>query len=366
MNIGLSRVFRRGQDPDVEGVNSRTIVGPDGLLSGVGARGFDAKALFEAQYETIRQGLNAHQEQGVLIMAFDEQGNALAQGWLRASLDKTRAAIVGRHTACGVAVPGADRNISLRHLAVLVRAQSHSECRIRVIDLHTSRGFTDEDGQVLSAAMAEGPLFLGLDGLRLVFLMTGEEAPETAEGAYAAIPSRVLIEERKGTIGVPRARLQPALSGPITGAVGPFRRGTSAGQSPSGASAGQSPSGTSAGQSPLGTSVGQSPSGTSAVEDAEQTLVRSTDGPVAAVADLCGADELAEGTLVIRGPQRTVRRDVGPQALARGILVGRYERCAVGLDAGRLSRVHFLIVRDGDDLVGIDNREYERELARRT
>ena len=83
-------------------------------------------------------------------------------------------------------------------------------------------------------------------------------------------------------------------------------------------------------------------------------MVRSTDGPVAAVADLCGPDEVSEGVLVIRGPRRTVRRSVGPKALERGILVGRYERCAVGLDTGRLSRVHFLIVRDGDEIIGID------------
>ncbi len=304
MTTGLSRVFRRGLRARQERLNSRTLAGGDRLLvPPTGPRGFDAESLFYSQYETIRAGLNAHQEQGVLIFAFNAQGVALAQGWLRATLDKTRAAIVGRHTACGLAVPTADRNVSLRHLAVLVRACSHSEAQIRVLDLHTPRGFTDEEGEVLSAATAEGPLFLGLDGLRLAFLVTGEAAPADARAAYSAIPARVLIEERKGTFGVHPRRQHFDLA---------------------------------------------------PVSEIEQTLVRSTEGPVAAVADLCAPDEKAQGELVIRGSQRAVRRAVGGSALDRGILVGRYERCAVGLDAGRLSRVHFLILRDGDRIIGID------------
>ena len=101
MNIGLSRVFRRGPaEPEHGGLNSRTVAGSDRLLAPEsGVRGFDAQALFYEQYETLRMGLDAHREQGVLIVAFDSKGTALSQGWLRASLDKTRAAIVGRHTA---------------------------------------------------------------------------------------------------------------------------------------------------------------------------------------------------------------------------------------------------------------------------
>ena len=301
MSLGLSRVFRRGPRTPQANINTRTVAGLDGLLAKQEDRSFDAKKLFVEHYDVLRRGLEAHQEQGVLVVGFDESGTALAQGWLRASLDKTRAAIVGRHTACGLAMPTADRNVSLRHLAVLVRACSHTEVRIRILDLHTSRGFTDETGQVLSAAMAEGPLFIGLDGLRLVFLHTGEAPPDDAEAAYASIPERVLLEERRGTMGIAPRR-------------------------------------------PVSIPVMASP---------EQTVVRSSDGPVAAVADLCGDDEPPAGMLVIRGP-RTTRRPVGATALHRGVLVGRYDRCAVGFDAERLSRVHFLIVRDGKEVIGID------------
>ena len=302
VNFGLSRVFRRGPDQKGEGVNTRTLVHSDRLLTDDVDRGFDAKTLFFDRYETIRRALDAHRTQGVLILAFDRKGRALAQGWLKASLDKTRNAIIGRHTACGVALPSADRKVSLRHLAVLVRACSHSEATVRIVDLHTARGFTDESGQVLSAAVAEGPLFIGLDGVHLALLMTGEPPPDDPEEAYAAIPPRVLIEERRGTVGVDGQRKVefPTIAG------------------------------------------------------AEQTLVRSTEGPVAAVADLCRPDEAPVGTLVIRGAKNTIRRTVGADALARGILVGRYERCSVGMDTGRLSRVHFLLTQDEQDVIGVD------------
>ena len=327
MIFDASRVFRRGPEAD-QAANNRTLVGRDRLLSGAPHENFDAEALFVSQYETLRQGLNAHQQQGVLMVAFDRNGNALTQGWLRASLDKSRVAVVGRHTACGLAMPSADRNVSLRHLVVLVRASSHTESTIRIIDLHTTRGFTDETGQVLSAATAEGPMFVGLDGVRLVFLMTGEPAPEKAEDAYRAIPQRVLVEERKGTVGASPAR-------------SPRRKDDLSEEEGEGPSLSHTDGGTER-TSPVQVTRG------------EQTLVRSVDGPVAAVAELCADDEAPEGHMIIRGPTRTIRRAVGAKALERGILVGRYDRCAVGLDAGRLSRVHFLITRDREDVLGID------------
>ncbi|MEL7370297.1 MAG: FHA domain-containing protein [Myxococcota bacterium] len=302
MSLGASRVFRRGPQSSTSPRNDATIVGTDGLLATDTERGFDAESLFKHGYEVLQAVMKAHAELGVLIVAFDPKGRPMAQGWLRASLDKTRAAIVGRHSACDLALSSAERDVSLRHLMVIVRATSHSEVRIRILDLHTARGFTDEHGEVLSAAVADGPLFIGLDGVRLVALVTGEPLLSQAEHAYAAIPPRVLFEEHKGT-------------------VGQIRR-------PGGAQ-------------PSFESLGQ-------------TIIRSIDGPVAAASELRGEDEMQEGTLIIRGARTMLRRAVGPRALARGILVGRYDRCAVGIDTRRLSRVHFLIVRDGDDIVGID------------
>lgn len=57
--------------------------------------------------------------------------------------------------------------------------------------------------------------------------------------------------------------------------------------------------------------------------------------------------------LVLRG-QSTLRRPVGPGALDRGILIGRDDRCAVGIEAGRLFRVHFLLIRAQGEIIGVD------------
>jgi hypothetical protein len=38
----------------------------------------------------------------------------------------------------------------------------------------------------------------------------------------------------------------------------------------------------------------------------------------------------------------------------RGVLIGRYERCAFGAEDERLSRVHLLIVRDGGEIWAVD------------
>ena len=67
----------------------------------------DAREQFLKRYRVIRKALKHHRQQGVLILAFDEQATAVGQAWLKASLDKTRAVVVGRHSMCGLAVsPG--------------------------------------------------------------------------------------------------------------------------------------------------------------------------------------------------------------------------------------------------------------------
>jgi len=43
------------------------------------------------------------------------------------------------------------------------------------------------------------------------------------------------------------------------------------------------------------------------------------------------------------------------ESLDRGVLLGRYERCAIpALELGRVSRVHLLLVRVGEEVLAID------------
>ena len=70
--------------------------------------------------------------------------------------------------------------------------------------------------------------------------------------------------------------------------------------------------------------------------------------------------------MVVRTDTGVLRRPVGRSALERGVLVGRYSRCDVGVRAqedSRLSRVHLLIVRDGDEVFWGDLPEIWEKVA---
>jgi hypothetical protein len=62
------------------------------------------------------------------------------------------------------------------------------------------------------------------------------------------------------------------------------------------------------------------------------------------------------GTLEITGPNRSIRLRVGQDALADGVLLGRYSRCdgTDALDDPSLSRVHAMLLHVDEQLVMID------------
>lgn len=300
----LTRIFRRPKDlPPPVHDNLATRLGTV-HPGGVHARPIDARRAFRTRYDVVKPFLQAHREQGALLLLFAPTGALVAQGWLRASLDKTRATIIGRHTRCSLPVPQACDEVSLRHLAVLVRAVDHDTTRIRVLDLSTSLGFSDEQARPLEAVAAEGSIFLRVGELELWVLTTHPEDPplDDAEDAYRCIPPRVFTEERRG---LPALR---EVSPPRAPAAGP-----------------------------------------------EATHVRSVAGVIDSARRLCPDDEVPLGRLVVRAGHDELARAVGPSALDRGLLLGRYDRCDfVQQDYDRLSRVHLLVVRDGPDLLAID------------
>ena len=170
----VTRIFRRraevlGDHPP----NEATAMLESPLLEAdaPGARGIvDVRGEFIERYPVIRKSLEHHRHLGVLILAFDESKTAIGQAWLKASLDKTRTAIIGRHSMCGLPMPQGYQEISLRHLAVLIRAIDLDQVRIRVFDLNTPTGFRDEEGRVLQAVVSEGPTFLQLGRVLLMVL----------------------------------------------------------------------------------------------------------------------------------------------------------------------------------------------------
>ena len=270
--------------------------------------GFDARASFERHYGDIRRLWSGYTRQGVLVLAFDRRHGLLGEVWLKASLDRPRAAIVGRHSMCDLMVTSEHVSVALRHLAIVTQAVSHDDICVRVFDLNTSVGFGVEDGRSLQGVSSDGPMFLRVGAVDLMLLPTpaGFELPEDAATTYQTLPPRVFIDERVG-----RAEYRPRRA-PV----------------------------------PAPERV------------PGQTSVRMGQGPMMVAQGLLGAGERPAGHLVVRGGGGVLRQPMGPAALKRGVLVGRYPRCEFGSmeasDDSKLSRVHLMVVDTGDGPVAVD------------
>jgi hypothetical protein len=85
------------------------------------------------------------------------------------------------------------------------------------------------------------------------------------------------------------------------------------------------------------------------------TLVRTHAGPShISIRALCD-DEPVHGNLVIDSRARSETLRVGREALRRGLLVGRYERChASAIADERVSRVHLMVIELGERVCAID------------
>src|SRR5436305_13140853 len=113
--MSITRVFRRRPGERPPSSNNATLIEVSPMLrpSSTGDLGFDARALFIRRFSIIKKALECHRGQGVLILAFDESKVALGEAWIAASLDRTRAAIIGRHSMCSIPVAIEHEAVSL-------------------------------------------------------------------------------------------------------------------------------------------------------------------------------------------------------------------------------------------------------------
>jgi hypothetical protein len=247
------------------------------------------------------------------------------------------AGIVGRHGQCDLFLEG-DGALSLRHLVLVVdpmtawdgpAAGPGWDVRYRLIDLRTSGGFRDEGGRQLEAATVEGPAFVFIGRYALFCFPTGasDAWPEDAKAAIAALPERLYSDERDA---------EPDR----------WRRGRHVNKGPRD-------------QWAEGSKVEEPEA--AAFSDRRSsviTRVTSVSGPARArVVELGSGDELL-GTLEVQSRLGNDSVRVGAGGADRGLLLGRYSRCdtagATSLSLERISRVHLLVVRIGDELWAID------------
>jgi hypothetical protein len=198
---------------------------------------------------------------------------------------------IGRHDHAGLVLPSS--HVSLRQAVLHVTWPSTELCPVvRMWDLATGHPFHTEDGLPTLSAMAEGPLLLTLERYVVLVLPAAGPWPEDAGEAWRALPPRTFLDRRSIT---EERRSRGEHISVITRVGAPVSLG------PGGARAGA-----------------------------------------------CAEVHLSAGP-------HTERGFVTADHLSRGLLVGRYSRCALGARADEsLSRVHLLLVRAGGAIWAID------------
>lgn len=285
---------------------------------------------------------------GVAVVAVDTHKLRVAGSMcIAAKPGAVNAGIVGRHGQCDLYLEG-DGALSLRHLVVVVDPMTawdepgaggpgSWEVRYRLIDLRTATGFRDEAGRQLEAVTVEGPAFVFVGRYALYCFPTGDADawPEDGPSAITAMPERLYEDERDAEPDRWR-RGRHARDAWAEGSkvVDPADPGDPA-------------------DKPADKGDKASGRGSSII-----TRVTSITGPARArVDEITPGDELL-GTLELQSRLGHDEVRVGSGGADRGLLLGRYSRCdtagATSLALEKISRVHLLVVRIGDDLWAID------------
>lgn len=257
---------------------------------------------FLRHYASLLRARRALGVPGIVIGAVHGPSGSTQALCLAAKEGTSNSAIVGRHSRCDLYLDG-DPSLSLRHLAVLVGAASGASPQLRILDLHTPRGFVDENDRKLSALQADGPVFLRLASYLLLVLPAVKAWPDEAEEAWRSLPSRSYRdarEHRAAAIDSEEASKSVESHSEVVALDGPVE-----------------------------------------LEELEPPSARPR-----------------LGTLVLTSEHGREDIAVGPDEASRGILLGRYRRCAspqlIALANRRLSRVHLLIVDTGAGLLAVD------------
>lgn len=276
--------------------NGRTVFAPEAAPP---RAALSPRAAFLLAHERLSFLANASPEPSVVIAAVDVAGQVVAAR----RVFHRHAVILGRHEQCGLRLPA--HSIALRQLAALVQLDGGRSV-VHVRDLATRLPFLTEDRTPTAGVTADGPLFLGVGEYAIWFvpsklLVEGRGA----EMAWNSLPPRT-FSDRRPPVDSP---VHPSLSS-------------------------------------------QSSQARARVEPARVTRV----APPLLLLDGGDAPEVAWGVLRVEMGARKEKRWVSAERLEQGILLGRYSRCSVLVDAheATTSRVHALMLRLGTEVWVID------------
>jgi hypothetical protein len=264
----------------------------------------DVKDAFVRGYETIRAQHEALSGAGVVVAVVGPTGFE-GSASVCARPDTINVLTIGRHSHSSLFLSG-DPSMSLRQGALIVYPLVAGEpVRFRILDLRASVPFVDERDTPFEALEANGPVFLRSGtNVFLVFPKAEHAAswPASPEEAWKAIPERTYLEQ----VGLENARHS---SPPVE----PDYRAS--------------------------------------------TLVLALPGPFMGSEKLLDTGEVPRGRLVIRCEGREMTMVLGAAAIARGVLLGRYDRCdgdRAVLATPSISRVHALVIELAGKLYVVD------------
>lgn len=262
---------------------------------------------FLGNYEAIRAQVEGLSGPGLVVAVVGPSGFE-GSAAVSAMPDAINVLTVGRHGQSSLFLSG-DPSMSLRQGAVIVYPFVAGErVRFRILDLRATLPFQDERGNGFEALEANGPVFLR-SGRCVFFLFPREPGasawPVSAEEAWEGMPERTYLEE----VGVESA--------------GRRARGI-----------------------------------LDARPDHAQTLVLSLPGPFLESDKLLHEAESPRGQLVVRSGEGEMTLTLGAAAAARGVLLGRYDRCDGShrpvLSNPAISRVHALVIELAGKLWVVD------------
>ncbi|PIE17524.1 MAG: hypothetical protein CSA66_05675 [Proteobacteria bacterium] len=254
---------------------------------------------------------------GVAVAAVDNRGT-VASACFAAHRERVSSVIIGRHQSADLSLD-LDPTLSLRHLALVIAPLGDGQdVRYKLLDLRTGEGFSDETGGRVEAIESNGPTMLSCAGYRLVLVPTLGDGlaswPADGGDAWDALP------ERKVVPALPERKVVHALPAPAGPAEPEPTRRTPRAERPR-----------------------------------RDWQIVHLDGPLWS-GDAANSAPVSASPIVgsLEAPQTAGRRGaeagsllLTEQALSRGVVVGRYPRCAskgrLPLDA-TVSRVHALVL----------------------
>jgi len=223
------------------------------------------------------------------------------------------AVVVGRHSECHLRLPHA--SISLRQIVILVRPPDGGAPIVHLWDLHTPQPMLTEGNRPGGALIVDGATCLTIGPYALWVVpargVAGRGWPSDAFAALLARPRVQYLDQKPPEPAMPHAAPARAARAAHTG----------------------------------DDSWGSWP---------ERTLITRVPPPVVLDAS---DDGPPVGSLRFRYAGQDERYQVSAERLARGVLVGRYDRCnvlAADDDINAISRVHVLLVRIGGEVWAID------------